>query len=532
MSSNLVISKSNRLTYRDARDMFRLLGEVRQRGDQPLEWRLHMVRGLQGILNAKVSGACELPTPVDFAKRAPIGVVDIGYDSDKIRRHYFEYVYNNPDCAGDPVTPLFAPLLASLKSFTVLRQDLISDEEWYRSEHAQKRMRPCDMDSYVTSVYPVPHMGCCHFISMSRPWGAEPFGVRERKLLHRFHHELGRLWSPRRSSATPGMENASPRLRQTYDRLLAGDGEKQIARRLQLSQHTVHHYVTAVYKHMKVSTRAELITAAQDRRRPDFRPRLCSEMGRAFTLVELLVVIGIIAILMGILIPTVASARRAAVKVECASHLRQLVAGVVLYHDGHRAYPAANYNPMFGAVMPNQIQDRLINDLAPELRYGRVSGSETLDQLPKILVCPVRAEVEVYQTALTDPVPGPVYWFTGYDYYGWIAQTEHNAGVALSPSHCGHGNGTKRSVLWADTIARSTAFGTPTWVYFHLKGNTHFNGIGPGDTTALLGQHRAWSDGSVEWVPVSAIDPDPAHLDSAASYKAGTPGNYFCYWWF
>src|SRR5436309_2542080 len=56
-----------------------------------------------------------------------------------------------------------------------------------------------------------------------------------------------------------------------------------------------------------------------------------SQRHAAFTLVELLVVIGIISILIGILLPTLGRARKASQEIVCQSNLRQFGLGIQMY---------------------------------------------------------------------------------------------------------------------------------------------------------------------------------------------------------
>lgn len=113
-----------------------------------------------------------------------------------------------------------------------------------------------------------------------------------------------------------------------------------------------------------------------------------------FTLVELLVVIGIISVLIAILLPALNKARDAAKMVQCASNLRQIGQAVAMYAIANHGY-APIQPPGVGA--PDFYKPYWMGQLAGYLGYSDThtlmggGGTVYANTILKVLQCPFRS---------------------------------------------------------------------------------------------------------------------------------------------
>jgi prepilin-type N-terminal cleavage/methylation domain-containing protein/prepilin-type processing-associated H-X9-DG protein len=109
-------------------------------------------------------------------------------------------------------------------------------------------------------------------------------------------------------------------------------------------------------------------------------PVMSRRRARAFSVIELLVVIGIIGILLALLLPTLSSARRQSRALACKAQLQNIGAAFQMYlNENDGWYPPAPYSPTFNPQKLTLVSDFLGRYLEDEnKRIWRCPGDETI----------------------------------------------------------------------------------------------------------------------------------------------------------
>ncbi|MDB5356692.1 MAG: hypothetical protein JWN24_3145 [Phycisphaerales bacterium] len=227
----------------------------------------------------------------------------------------------------------------------------------------------------------------------------------------------------------------------------------------------------------------------------DSKPR------NAFTLVELLVVIGIIALLMGILFPAFSRAREQARRVECASRLGQLAAVVHMYANEHR-----------GKVPPGN-RDNNNEEHCIWLSQDAFDAFVSKLDNHKMLSCP-----HLQETQPNYPVNN-IGWVMGYDYLGGHVKLRDVAvNDWLSPLQVSESG---QPPIFCDMNDWSPTDG---WTAIgHRKSGPGGFFLNTGGVSAKdygsAGGNVAYLDGSVSWLDISALQEHQTYSGSATAYR-------------
>jgi len=244
----------------EVRRAFRLLGECTELGADPILWRRHLAEGCSSLIDDHFVSMVD--STVTFSPDGqPLPIVLGDFHGGSLIHARFDLIRQFMESpARIRINPMVsASLSARDSSLTHLRREFVPDRDWYGSPFFQDYLRPLGLNDQVVSV----DVSAPHAVS-AICWLSYPkrkCTARAARLLNFLHGELTALKRTAKLAPLGGfsLTDLSPRQREILYGLFQGDSEKQLARRLGISRHTVHDYVKRLHRRLGARSRGELL---------------------------------------------------------------------------------------------------------------------------------------------------------------------------------------------------------------------------------------------------------------------------------
>jgi DNA-binding CsgD family transcriptional regulator len=247
--------KSQRIRADDVDAILNLVGEVLELPADAATRQRHFAEAVARLFAARLV----LYLEAEIRPNGPhvLAARDCGQLGDGIQEQLSDYVATTHE--DDPIVS--AGLTLPGREITRLLPELMDRRAWHRSVYFNDVFRVLGLDDRICTRCDVGSGGRVAGLGINRPVRARPFGQREKLLAQILNRHLHWL-APQLNPQTAVAAKLPPRLQQVLDLLTHGLSEKQVARELSISQHTVHDYVKALHKRMGVSSRGELLATA------------------------------------------------------------------------------------------------------------------------------------------------------------------------------------------------------------------------------------------------------------------------------